>query len=315
MGPVTNHIHQFLAGIFFLGPLTLPSAFAGVVFHRSEIPIYAEIVKIGPNIEEHFFGVNVDLGLNKKTRLILDTGSQGVVLFRNISGALNEGNYPINIRYHGLEVEGHRTSMRINFSGVTRNVEVAVGDLVRTCCSTSLLEKFDGVLGIGSGGDLENPLSGFAPRWIIDLPRRSDRVGHLILDPRESELGLYTMLSAVSDTYRSFLVHGCLKSLMRQLEECHAIIFDTGSQSIFSSPATAGVKDILGDGYFMIRLDAKNAGPFTWNVNYVQGSPQQGQSASSSLFVGRLVLGWTAFRDFSVLYDYDHGTVGIRRRP
>jgi hypothetical protein len=140
--------------------------------HRAEIPIYVEMIKISAAYEMQFFGIIANINRNKQIRLLLDTGSQGLVLFHTLPG-VSEVGVPSVVKYYGIAVEGTRAQVTLDLQiGQPDDVEILMGR--GACCSDSILEKFDGVLGVGSGGGLVNPVLGFAHQWIVDLPRGLD---------------------------------------------------------------------------------------------------------------------------------------------
>ena len=283
--------------------------------HRLELPVYMKDIKTNSNTDGQLFGVNFDLGNNKKLRLILDAHLSGLILFRNAPPGVVPNESSFRVIYRGILVEGFKTRARVNFPDQTHSsaIEIAVATNVKACCSSSILEEFDGILGLGSSGTLENPVLRFARRWIVDLPKHSNKSGRLILNPIGSEVERYSVLKPA---YGGFLVHGCLRAFSQSLEQCAPTSLDFGSQGIVAYPGGSDpLEDVKRSGYFSISLDALNGAPVSWEVNYVGiASPHDNQADSDEWSGRQVILDWTLFSDFTLLYDYDRGTVGMRRR-
>ncbi len=284
---------------------------------RLEIPVFMESIKLSAHFERQYFGVIMKLE-GKNIHLLLDTGSRGLAIFRNISGISIRKDEPINIVYLGSVVRGYKAKARIEFAGLyaSRQIEIAVGSELDGCCLRQISEIFDGVLGIGSNGDLENPIASIGNRWILDFPRKPDQIGRLILNPDEAEVSQYTMLANVPDTDETFLFRGCLNSATPRLEGCGTMVLDIGSQSIYGYPAADdAVEQVKRTGSFSITVETVNSSSVSWNMDYIEQYDSSDRRLNSDYIQdNRVIMGWPAFSEFSILYDYSRGTIGLRHR-
>ena len=158
-------------------------------------------------------------------------------------------------------------------------------------------------------------------RYLIDLPRRDDTNGRIVLDPDPRDTQNFVELPNAADVFGSgaaTTVPGCLVNLSSNQSICGEILLDTGAPGIVAH--VPGVTDadwplntpgrlMFGDGHGRaLAIEDFTAGPAHFGHVHVSGAPAEQARAYISA-------GVTPYLAFSVLYDADRRGVALRPRP
>ena len=306
----------------------LPSAASAA--DRIELPIRAVTLSDGT----HRFGVPLSID-GRPVEAGLDTGSTGLrVMARAMPGSPADGprtHYHFNV---GTELNGTVVSAPVAFGTVSGRVKVqrvdglsCIAGLPKCPVSHNADqatfgiqadglpdEGFAAILGIDFRTDaVPNPLRALGVhQWIIDLPRPGDtRPGRMILNPTAADTAGYINYPLMPD-HQS--IEGCIAGPKPLGKICGWARLDTGAPGLF-------VFDI-------IRRDAlQTAIPVTMSfgggkselaTDLVTGRRDE----ASRLILGqvvdaqqpRLLFGVAPYFRWSVLYDADAQTIGLRPR-
>jgi len=334
--------------IFALGLLALGLASTGARAAaaepgaRSEVPIREVVLSDGARR----YSVPIQVGATV-IEAGLDSGSSGL---RILPGVLGEADAKV---VGGGDTYSYGSGAELD--GVVGHAEVGVGTLaapisvqlirkvgctakVPKCPASRIPQSQYGVQGDGLPGEgfkaiigvnmaeaeVVSPLRAIgAERWIIELPRPGETTpGRLILNPTEAELTGYALLPVVA-AYREQkgglhdAVGGCILNDTTGRKACGALLMDTGA------PGIAVVNGGLGG-------EPWAQGPATLAFYDGRGRAEAAEKITTGLkaHASRLefksepanpntaiMSGLTAYFAFSVLYDPEHGLVGLRPRP
>ena len=308
---------------------------------RSEIPIRERLLSDGTRR----YAISVRIG---STPIVagLDTGSSGL---RVLADAVKPGDAePSN------KSASYGFDSGAQLKGVVAQTRLAIGDLsartpvqlVRSVscspnkpqCPASRIsptqygiqgdgipgQGFQAIIGISmAGSEIGTPLRSVgAKRWIIDLPRSSEETGRLVINPSEDEVKGYTMLPISPEFSREIgglhdAVSGCIENTVSKETDCGPVMMDTGVPGIYvasnrkeRSPWNARTPAIIvfydGHGHAMaketLEIDLRgHASDFRYEWVNRNGPP-------------RVYSGITAYFAFSILYDPDHGLIGLKPR-
>jgi hypothetical protein len=158
-------------------------------------------------------------------------------------------------------------------------------------------------------------------RFLIDLPRRGETKGRLVLDPAPGETQNFVELPNAQDVFgtaRANTVPGCLINLTNNRSICGSMLLDTGASGIsadvpggenadwpLGTPGRIAFGD--GHGHALASMDFI-AGPVHFAHVHVGGAPPDQPRAYMSI-------GATPYLAFSVLYDAARHGIALRPRP
>jgi hypothetical protein len=187
-------------------------------------------------------------------------------------------------------------------------------------------EGFKAILGTNlSQANIDNPLVALGVRrWIVELPRPGeDKPGRLILNPTDDEVRGYVMLPMImADRAPRGGLHdavpGCLTNTASKAKACGPLSLDSGAPGIQvangglggqpwppGTPATISFYDAAGHPQAAEALTIglrQHASHLSFN--------------SQPRFEGPAIYtGIAAYLGFSVLYDAEHGRIGLKPRP
>jgi len=304
---------------------------------RSEVPIKEVILSDGTRR----YAVTIQVG-GTTIEAGLDSGSTGLRILPGVLAPGDAERTGRGSRYGygaGAELRGviGRATVRIGGQGGPTTVQLveSVGCTAqRPDCAAGRIaladygiqgdglkgEGFKAILGANMGeADAASPLPAIgARRWIIELPLPgSGRPGRLILDPAPEEMAGYRTLHVLAGPGGMHdAVRGCLENAASKQALCGPAILDTGAPGIEAINADgaawpAGTPAVLA---FFDRGDK----PVT------AASFQIGQRKFASHLAFphrplagqlRLFTGLAAYFAYSVLYDSEAGTLGLKPRP
>lgn len=316
---------------------------------RSELPIRQTVLQKTGGPERPIYGVPVRIGATV-VETGLDTGSIGLRILPHTlqPGDARPTSQTDSYAYgSGVRLTGVVGAARIGFGG-----EVGLGNvqLVETVdcldaqphCPASQVggqENYglqgQGIPGAGfraiaglrftppKPGLPANPLVAIgAERYLIQLPRRGEAFGSLVVDPAADETEGFVALpdagAAFGDAEPANTVPGCLRSQTTGREICGAILFDTGAPGIHVTLPSGRFEDwplgtparlVLGDGAGRALAVADfTAGPVHYG-HVGGGLPRPGLSRPF------LSVGVTPFLAFAVLYEKGRHGIAVRPRP
>jgi hypothetical protein len=158
-------------------------------------------------------------------------------------------------------------------------------------------------------------------RFLIELPRRADTTGRMVLDPAPGDTQNFVELpnaQEVFGTAQANTVPGCLVNLTNNQSICGTMLLDTGAPGISANvpggensdwpPGTPG-RIVFGDGHgrTLASMDF-TSGPMQYaRVHVSSAAPEQKRAYLS--------IGVTPFLAFSVLYDATRHGIALRPRP
>jgi hypothetical protein len=296
-------------------------------------PIYSVPVRVGSTL--------IETGV--------DTGSTGLRVLPNV---LKEQDAQASERS-----QGYSYGSGIKIDGVVATAQIAFGNragqglfqMIRTvgclqrqpdCPATKVggVEHY-GLMGQGipDAGFKAIAGLGFAPsqpdmpgepleelgvsRFLIDLPRRGDATGRMVLDPDPGDTQNFVELPNTEDgsgKVNANRVPGCLVNLRDNKSICGGMLLDSGAPGISASvpggetadwpPGTPG-RIIFGDGHGRILASMDfTSGPKQFShVHIGSAGPQQTRATMS--------IGVTPYLAFSVLYDVKRRIIAVRPRP
>ncbi len=282
-------------------------------------------------------GVAMDAGL--------DTGSVGLrILGRAVTSAqLDKTSHQTTYSYDsGTRLRGVIAHAAIAFGALTGPATV---DIVQTVdCRADISdcpaahadpatfgiqgdglpgEGFPAILGINMGdNDVPNPLTRLGvKRWIVELPKPGDTTpGKLILNPTADETTGYVMFPIIQGLGDSRggahdAVDGCLVDVTTHKTVCGALILDSGAPGI--RLATAERQKPWADDDAAQLAFVKDGKP-ALVANFTIGRRDQASSFTTEekpeLRVPHLYAGLLPYFAFDVLYDPEHGRIGLKPR-
>jgi len=182
---------------------------------------------------------------------------------------------------------------------------------------------FVAIFGINmADDDVVNPLIRLGVmRWIIELPKPGDGApGKLILNPTAEETAGFTMFDikrtpADSSAGAHDAIDGCLRDQKTQKTICGAVILDTGAPGI--RVVTADREKPWAEGDPAEILFIKD-GKAVLGANFTVGRHDQASRFTTDnepqMRVPHLYAGLMPYFAFNVLYDLEHGEVGLKAR-
>lgn len=185
-------------------------------------------------------------------------------------------------------------------------------------------EGFKAILGAAMGpADVDNPLQATgARRWVIDLPRPGEAAGRLILNPTDEELAGFVRLplaAAFSGQAGGLhdAVHGCLQNETTGGSVCGAVTLDTGAPGL--RVATPEAPPAAWPERTPARISfADRSGRVLAIEHLMVGSQAQASRLSIEPRPGApmpiVFAGLSPYFAFSVLYDPEHGEIGLKPR-
>ena len=275
----------------------------------------------------------------------LDTGSVGLrVLDRAIAGAQVEQtshtttySYGIGTRFKGVVAHA-----KVGFVTLSGPVTIDVIQKIdcrpdKAACPAAHAdpatfgvqgdglagEGFPAILGINMGDDeVANPLSKLGvKRWIVDLPKPGDTApGKLILNPTADETAGFVMFPIVRGLGDSSggahdAVDGCLRDLKSRETICGALMLDSGAPGIRVVSAEPGKPWPEGDPAQIVFVkDGKPALVMDFAVDRRDEASHFTTEEDPHMRVPHLYTGLTSYFAFDVLYDPQHGQVGLKPR-
>jgi hypothetical protein len=184
-------------------------------------------------------------------------------------------------------------------------------------------EGFKAILGINMGpDDAPNPLIRMGvKRWIIELPRPGDdKPGRLILNPTEADSQGYTLFkidAEYGDQHGGLhdAIPGCVQDLKLSRGFCGAALLDTGAPGIHVIAPSEEKAFPAGDPGQVVFLDGRKP---VIGAQFPIGDQEinSGFSVESRPRVRsvQLMLGLSPYYAFSVLYDPEARTIGLKSR-
>lgn len=318
---------------------------------REVLPIHQTVLQKRAAPPHPIYGMPVRIG-STLVETGLDTGSIGL---RVLPGTLK----PADATSTGTP-ETYAYGSGVRLTGTVAKARMALGDRAgegrlqlinrvdciesKPTCPASQVGSQEnyGLMGQGipragyraiAGLRLAQPKSAQAPgnpvaeigggRYVIDLPRRGEALGQLVLDPQLGEIGGFVALpdaaTAFGEPAPPNTVPGCLIDRGGGREVCGSILFDTGAPGIHVSlpqgrfedwPVGTPARLVLGDGHGRpLAIEDFVAGPI--HYGHVGGGAPRPDLSRPFISVGV-----TPFLAFSVLYDTLRPGLAVRpRRP
>jgi hypothetical protein len=332
-----------------IAAIILPAAVlgAGASPQAVEIPLRQTILRLPNGLQRPIYSVPVRIG----STLIdtgVDTGSTGLRVLPNVLQPQDA--------QAGVQSEVYSYESGIKLDGVVGTAPIAFGSragsgflqLVRTVGCT--MKKPDcpatrvggpehyGLQGQGTPdagfkaiaglrfqpakpGATDNPFVEIGVRrYLIDLPRRDETDGRIVLDPDARDTQDFVELPNAADVFGIGLattVPGCLVNLSSNQAICGEILLDTGAPGISAHvpgatdtdwPLNTPARFIFGDGHgHALAIEDFTAGPVHFGHVHINGAPPQQAQAYISA-------GVTPYLAFSVLYDADRRGIALRPR-
>jgi hypothetical protein len=184
-------------------------------------------------------------------------------------------------------------------------------------------EGFKAILGVNMGPDeAPNPLIKLGvKRWIIELPRPGDdKPGRLILNPTEADLQGYALFKIDAD-YGDLhggmhdAIPGCVQDLKLKRSFCGPALLDTGAPGIQVVSLTAEAGFPPGDpGEVVFLQGTKPAVGAQFPIGSREINTGFSVQTRPRLRSTQLMLGLSPYYAFSVLYDPEAKTVGLKAR-
>jgi hypothetical protein len=175
-------------------------------------------------------------------------------------------------------------------------------------------EGFAAILGIDPRDNrIPNPLTtlGFR-RWIVELPRPGEgRAGRLILNPSDGEIADYRRFKTIEGM--GGVLPGCLGGADERDRVCGAVRFDTGAPG-FSIAAAAPPRGWPNGSEGRLSVGDRS-GAVT--MRFIYGRRDQASRLTATRDergATRIFAGIAPYFAWSVLYDCDAGTMGLRPR-
>lgn len=184
-------------------------------------------------------------------------------------------------------------------------------------------EGFSAILGINMGdNEVPNPLVKLGvKRWIVELPRPGDTApGKLILNPTVDETAGYVMFPVIRGLADSSggahdAVDGCLADVTTRKTVCGAIILDSGAPGIRMVTADREKPWSDGDsGQIVFVKDGKPGLTADFTVGRRDEASRFSAEGKPELRVPHLYAGLLPYFAFDVLYDPEHGRIGLKPR-
>jgi len=327
-----------LLGLLALPPTPLQARYA--VPPRAEVPVREVVLPNGAHryaLPMALGGTAIDAGL--------DTGSVGLrVLGRAAAGV------PVEMTTRATT---YSYTSGTRFRGVVADAPLVLGeiagrvpiDVIQTIdcrpdkpdCPAALADPatfgiqgdglagagFVAIFGINMGDDeVANPLIKLGiKRWMVELPRPGDTgPGKLVLNPTAEETAgfvLFPVVRGMADTSGGAhdAIDGCLRDLKTQKTVCGAVVLDTGAPGI--RVVTAEREQVWADGDPAQIIFVKGGKP-ALATDFTVGRRDQASHFTTDeeprMRVPHLYAGLMPYLAFDVLYDPEHGEVGLRPR-
>jgi hypothetical protein len=355
MGPArVAGVRAFIAAaiVTTIAAVTLPPAIIRAIAEPSpqavEIPLRQTLLRLPSGLQRPIYSVPVRIG----STLIdtgVDTGSTGLRVLPNVLAPQDA--------QAGTQSETYSYESGIKLDGVVGTAPIAFGtragsgflQLVRTVGCT--MKKPDcpatrvggpehyGLQGQGipdagfkaiaglrfqqaKPGSTDNPFVEIGVhRYLIDLPRRDEPNGRIVLDPNPLDTQDFVELPNAADVFGAGFattVPGCLVNLGTNQGICGEILLDTGAPGIVAHvpgaadgdwPLNTPARFIFGDGHgHAFAVEDFTAGPVHFGHVHISAAPPQQARAYISA-------GVTPYLAFSVLYDTDRHGIALRPRP
>jgi hypothetical protein len=323
-------------------------AIAGALPQAAEIPLRQTLLRMPGGLQRPIYSVPVRIGSTLLDTGV-DTGSTGLRVLPNVLQPQDA--------QAGTQGETYSYESGIKLDGVVGTAPIAFADragsgflqLVRSVGCT--IKKPDcpatrvggpehyGLQGQGipdagfkaiaglrfqpvRPGATDNPLVEIGVRrYLIDLPRRDEANGRIVLDPDPRDTQGFVELPNAADVFgkgAATTVPGCLVNLGSNQSICGEILLDTGAPGIVAHvpgamdadwPLNTPGRLILGDGSgHALAIEDFTAGPVHFGHVHVSAAPPQQARAYISA-------GVTPYLAFSVLYDADRRGIALRPRP
>lgn len=310
---------------------------------RAEVPVREVVLSNG----EHRYAVPIKVG-GTPIEAGLDSGSVGLRILPNV---LADGDAQATRRRDtyaygaGAKLDGVVADATVAVGDLQGRATVQLVDRVGCsfekprCAAKSVTlakygiqgdglpgEGFKAILGVNMArADVDSLFRSIgARRWIIELPRPGEaRPGRIVLNPTDAEVEGYVrlpVLDAFSDRRGGAhdAVAGCLAKETNRQRICGAVILDTGAPGL----RVAG-RDIDGPPWpnetpaQLVFADA--SGKVQAAERLVIGRRAQASHLSfeprPQARVTIIYAGLAPYFAYSVLYDPEHGTIGLKPRP
>lgn len=276
----------------------------------------------------------------------LDTGSVGL---RVLPGTLKPNDAqlsdrPSNMRYgSGAMYDGVVAQAKIDIAGLAGQSTFQqikdVGCIARRpdCPASKISAAEYGIMGNGIAGagfkailgvaavtrDVDNPLRQVGVmRFIVELPRSKDETGRVILNPSQDELVGFTAIPAykripAQRALSDDAVNGCLVAETAKAKICGAVTFDTGALGItVASPEDFGPAWPQGTKARMLLDDGSGKSLMTDDLVIGAREDAAHLAFRQVEFMPKTVIrmGIGPYFTYSVLYDLEHGGLGVRPR-
>ncbi len=275
----------------------------------------------------------------------LDTGSVGLRLLERAAGGMQIEATPRGTTYSygiGTRFRGVAAETTLAFDALSGPVPLQIIQKIdcrpdKPACPAAHADPanfgiqgdglpgagFVAIFGINMGEDeIANPLVKLGvKRWLIELPKPGDTApGKLILNPTAAETTGFIMFPIIrglgdSDTGAHDAIDGCLRDLKTQKTICGALMLDTGAPGIRVVSADREKPWAEGDPAQLILL--KDGKPALWDAFTVGRREQASHFATEDdpqKRVPHLYTGLMPYFLFDVLYDPQHGEIGLRSR-
>jgi hypothetical protein len=187
-------------------------------------------------------------------------------------------------------------------------------------------QGFKAILGINmSSTRIANPFTAVgARRWIVELPRPGEGApGRIILNPTDAEVAGFALF-ALNPNLAGLggglhdAIPGCLINIASKEKACGAVTMDSGAPGIDVQNANLGSR-AWPDGTAAILGFYDTAGHPQAAETLTVGLRQQASHLTFSDNPRRrgtaIFSGLTVYFAYSVLYDADHQSVGLKARP
>lgn len=310
---------------------------------RSEVAIH----QVTRNRGARRFSVSVRVGA-RSIEAGLDSGSTGLRILPGVLSATDARIGSKKSTYFfgsGVRLSGVVGRARLTLGALSGTVDLQLVESVGCtqkkphCAAAHLpLERF-GLMGSGMAGagfkailgvsmapagpaGIPNPLVSMGVRrWIVELPRSADgRTGRLILNPTDAEVRAYVMFPVLGGSSPEHGAHdairACIVNKRTLATACGWLNMDTGAGGIqvvnshLRHPWRSGTPAVLvfGEGRAPHLVEHLVAG---------ERSEASRMSLKTSAKVDGVAIraGIVPYLAFSVLYDPEHGRIGLKPRP